>query len=151
MAKSSLLDLSVTAQVPWPLCLASLGLGGIRFTLKVWQALLDLSVTAQVPWPLCLPWPLRYRDRFAAFGGLGGPKKFENNLLWCACVCFLWIWYRYPSFERSCHLLQKRMKIYVSLERSENNWPLKHLKNSHWNRSVYVWSKKKIGQTKFFV
>ena len=25
------------------------GLGGIGFTMKVWQALLDLSVTAQVP------------------------------------------------------------------------------------------------------
>ena len=44
----ALLDLSVTAQVSSPLCLASLGLGGIEFTMKVWQALLDLSVTAQV-------------------------------------------------------------------------------------------------------
>ena len=55
-----------TTQVSWPLCLASLGLEGIGFTMRVWQALLDRSVTAQVP---C---PLRYRDRFAAFGSLGG-------------------------------------------------------------------------------
>ena len=43
---------TMTAQVSWPLCLASLGLGGIGFTMKVWQALLDRSVIAQVSSPL---------------------------------------------------------------------------------------------------
>ena len=37
---------SATVQVSRPLCLASLGLGRIGFTLKVWQALLDLASAA---------------------------------------------------------------------------------------------------------
>ena len=60
-----------TAQVLWPLCLASLGLGGIGFTQKVWQATRSGKrrlIWQALLWGILLEWsvrPVRYRDRFA--------------------------------------------------------------------------------------
>ena len=73
-----------TTQVSWPFCLISLGLGGIGFTLKVWQAMRSgkrwgLASSAWFGRCKSEKPPLRCRDRFAslrsAWEGLDSPWK----------------------------------------------------------------------------